>query len=183
MTSKKLENKYYDVTKKWLKMATPNSHNLVFDDFFVDDNGIRHPLKGKEFVHPIPRIGDEYDMALWLKKTFGGEIHLVPRITDISNSGLKVSTPDYIWNDYKWDLKVPTLKGKFETTIERFMKKSATKLQAKSFIINFKYFKHQTNLEILLLVKKTLNNPYREWIESLIIVRGEELIKVYSKAK
>ena len=40
MTSIKLENKYEDVTKKWLKMATPNSHNLVFDDFFVDDNGI-----------------------------------------------------------------------------------------------------------------------------------------------
>ncbi len=178
-----ISNNYIDATKDYLEKATPNSHEIKYDDYFIDDNSIKHPIEGKETVHPIPKSGDEYNMALWLKETFGGDIHIVPRITDISNSGLKVPTPDYRWNNKKWDLKTPTLNGKFETAIERFMKQSKTKKQAEKFIIDFRHFKEKSNDEIIELAMKTLNNPYRGWIEDLILVKGDELIKIFSKAK
>lgn len=172
---------YKDVTKEWLSKATPNSHEIIFDDYFIDDNGIKHPIINKERVHSISAKCEEYDKALWLKTTFGGEIHLVPRITDISNEGLKVSTPDYKWNGEKWDLKIPTLNGKFETSIERFMKQSKTKKQSKKFIVDFKHYVDKSNKEIIKLSKETLNNQYRNWIEDLMLIRGNKLIKIYSK--
>lgn len=173
---------YQDVTKEWLARATPNSHELQFDNYFMDDNGIRHPIKGKEFIHDIPKSGEEYDMALFLKRTFGGEIHLVPRITDLTNSGIKTPTPDFRWNGKKWDLKTPKNNGKFKNTIERFFKHSSAKNQAKRYIIDFSNFS-ESNEEIIKLADETLKNPYRQWIETLILTRNDEIIKIYLKSK
>lgn len=172
---------YKDVAKEWLDNVTPNSHKVVFDNYFIDDNGIRHPIVGKEVVQPIPTFGDEVDRANWLKKVFGGEIHLIPRITDISNNQTSTRTPDFRWNGKKWDLKTPTTKGEFNTSIERFMKKKDAKLQAKKFIIDFKNYKDVADTEIIKLAEKTLKSPYRNWIEDLMLVKGEKIIKIYSK--
>lgn len=182
---KNIKNKllYQDVTQEWLDKAMPNSHELKLDNYFIDDNSIRHPIKGKEVVHAVPTSGDEYDRAIWLRETFGGNIHIVPRITDISNQNLKVSTPDYRWNGKKWDLKTPTQNGDFKTAIERFMKQSKTKRQSQKFIIDFKHYKDKSDKEIIELAEKTLNNPYRNWIEDLMLVKGDKVIKIYSKSK
>lgn len=174
---------YKDVTQEWLDKATPNSHEVVFDDYFIDDDGIKHPIIGKEVVQPIPKTGDEVDRANWLKKVFGGEIHLVPRITDISNEKISTHTPDFRWKGKKWDLKTPTIKGEFKNCIERFVKKKDVKLQAKKFIINFDDYKDVSNEEIIKLAEITLKNPHRAWVEDLMLVRGEEIIKIYSKIK
>lgn len=177
-------DKYKDITKEMIEKATPNSNRLVFNKVFVDDNNIKHPILGKEKTHPIPRSGDEYETGKWLKKTFGGKIHFVPRISDISNEGIKTSTPDYIWNNEKWDLKTPgnTLESKFENSIERFVKKAKIKKQAKNLIIDFKNYPDKTNKEIIELANKTMSNPYRtDRIDTLILKKGDELIKVYKK--
>ena len=183
MTSKKIKNKYYDVTKKWLKMATPNSHNLVFDDFFVDDKGIRHPLKGKEKISITSKNSDEYKMLEIIKKIFGGEVHMVPRIeTEKGYKGVvKTKTPDYIWKNQKWDLKTPTLKCNFENSLETFLKKKHVKEQSKKIIINYIYFKNKTNNEIINIVHKTLNN--RNWVEDIVIMRGDKVVKIFSKKR
>lgn len=181
MITKGKLNDYYDATKQWIERATPNSHELKFVDYFIDDAGVRHPMIGKEVVQPIPRNGKEIDRANWLKKVFGGEIHLVPRITDISNEKISTHTPDFRWRGKKWDLKTPTTRGEFKSSIERFVKKKEAKLQAKKFIIDFADYKKVSNEEIVKLAEITLKNPYRTWIEDLILVRGEEIIKIYSK--
>lgn len=171
--------RYIDVTDEWLSTANPHSHKLEFDDYFISDDGIKHPIKGKEKVHQIPKSGEEYEMALWIKSTFGGEIHLVPRITDLTNTGISTHTPDFRWNGEKWDLKTPSKKGKFKNSLERFLKKKNAKMQANRFIINYKNFPLKTDSEILDVVGKTLNN--RNWVEELIVVRNNKIIKVYSK--
>lgn len=177
-----MENKVFrDVTQEWIENATPNSHEVIFDDCFIDDDGIIHPIIGKEQLHPIPECSDEVEIANFIEKKFGGEIHLVPRISDISNTGIRTKTPDYIWKGSKWDLKTPGINGKFENTFERFIKKKDAKMQAKKFIINYKNFPTKTDEEIINVVLNTLKQPSRKWVETVIIIRDEKIIKIFSK--
>lgn len=54
---------YVDITEEMLKNATPNSHEIVLDDYFIDDYGIMHPIKGKENMKITDKSSDEYDRA------------------------------------------------------------------------------------------------------------------------
>ena len=152
------------------------NNKIFIDDFYIDYNGIKHPIKGKEKIHITSKDSDEYKVSLLLIEVFGGEIHNVPRITDITNTGIKTSTPDYIWNGERWDLKTPGINGKFENTLERFIKKKNAKLQAKNFIIDYKNFPEKTDQEILNVVNNTLIKPHRNWIENIIIIKNKRIL-------
>lgn len=172
---------YDDVTQKWLKKATPDSQKIILDDYFMTDDGIKHPIKYREKISIATIDSKEYKMAELLEKTLGGTIHLIPRIeTQKGYKGLvKVSTPDYRWNGSRWDLKTPGLEGKFENSLERFLKKKNAKIQAKKYIINYSAFIDKTDSEILKVVEDTLRN--RNWVESLIVVKDKRIIKIYLK--
>lgn len=174
---------YSDVTKEWLNNSTPNKGNIIIDNYFISDDGIRHPIKNQEKVAIVYKNSSEYKMAEILKILFGGNIHLIPRIEQEKGykGVVKVPTPDFRWNGKKWDLKTPSSNGNFNNTIERFLKKKNAKKQAKRFIINYINFPYKNDEEILKIVEKTLYN--RNWVEELIILRGEKIIKIYSKKK
>ncbi len=179
-----IRNNYKDVTKEWLNKATPNSHKIVIDNYYIDEDGISHPIKNKEKLCAPQKNSDEYKVAVIIENILGGKINLKPRIeTAKGYKGIiSVPTPDYIWNNEKWDLKTPTTNGKFSNTVERFFKKSKkVKKQAHKFIIDYKYFPHKTNSQIIKIVKKTLNNPYRQFIDAIIILRGQNIIKIFVK--
>ena len=175
MTRKK---HYIDVTKEWLSKAIPNSHEIVIDKKYIDINGIKHPIKDKEKAHITSLNSDEYKVVLFLKETFGGEIHLVPRITDISNTGLSTPTPDYIWNNEKWDLKTPISLS--SNIFESFAKHTKARIQANNFIVNIK------NLNLSVIdIKNQINdlykNRYRYWINTIIIINNNKLIKIFKR--
>lgn len=115
-----------------------------------------------------------------MKKIFGHDIHLIPRIIDISNSGKGIHTPDFRWNGKKWDLKTPK-NAKFKNAIDTFTKKKMQKLQAKRLIIDFKNYNSYSNKDIIKLVDEQFNNPYRNWIKTIMIVRDDILIGIYSR--
>ena len=125
---------YKDITNIKLENATPKSHNVRFDKTFIDDNNVKHPIKGKEKIALTDKNSNEYKMAKKIRKIFGRKIHIVPRIeTEKGYKGLvSVKTPDYIWNNEKWDLKTPGTYGEFINTFERFLKKKGAKKQAKN---------------------------------------------------
>ena len=152
---------YKDVTDEWLKRDKTINNDIIIDDYYIDNSNVKHPIKELETAQKAKKYVDEYDIALFLSNKFGGDIHLVPRITDISNTGIGTSTPDYIWNGEKWDLKTPTSFGKINNSIERFVKNKKSKKQAENFIINFKKM-NITNKTIIELLKITLKNPYRK---------------------
>lgn len=183
MVKKKEDNKslYIDVTKELLDKATPNSHDILIDKEFIDDKNVRHPIKDIEKVHPASKNSDEYMIASILKETLGGEIHMVPRITNMANSHLGVKTPDYIWNNEKWDLKTPRNVGHFKNTIERFLKKKNARIQAEKYIINYINFDNITNQQIINVVHRTLKN--RNWVKCIIIIRNRKIFRIYSKIK
>lgn len=172
---------YIDVTSKYVKNKCPRNCKIVYDEFFIDENGIKHPIKGMEKIHKFINAENEIRMAIFLKDILNVDIHLVPRISDISNKGLKTKTPDYIINNSFWDLKTPGVNGIFENTLERFLKKSGAKRQARKIIIDYSNFLEKTNEEILNVVLQTINNPSRNWVEDIIIVRNNNIIKIYQK--
>ncbi len=169
---------YTDVTKEWLNNATPNNHEMIFDKLFIDNSNLVHPINGKETIHYACIDSDEYKVSLLLKEIFGGEIHLVPRITDISNTGLSTPTPDYIWNNEKWDLKTP--KSFSDNIFEAFAKHTKTKLQANNFIIDIKNLNIGIN-EIKRQINDLYKNKYRYWINTIIIINNNKLIKVFKR--
>lgn len=179
----KQELTYQDVTKEWKDKSKPNIGNIVIDDYFMTDDGIKHPIKGQEKIAVADVNSNEYKMAKILKKVFGGNIHLVPRIEQEKGyKGIvKVSTPDFRWNGEKWDLKTPGLDGKFENTLERFLKKKGAKQQSKKYIIDYGKFSNKSDEEIIEVIENTLKN--RNWVEDLIVIRNDKILKIYSKIK
>ena len=181
MVKEKHNDNYLDVTDQWLENAKPNSHEIIIDDYFIDDFGIKHPIKGREKVHISSINSDEYKMALIIKKTLGGEIHMVPTITDISNSHFGVKTPDYIWNNEKWDLKTPQYKDNYENIMNDIFKKPYLKLQSTKFIVDLINFPVISDNEIMSICKRMFNNKYRKWIKALIIVKNKKIYKIFIK--
>ena len=171
---------YIDVTNEWLKNVKPNSHKVVIDNFFIDDDGIKHPIKGKEKVEKNPATFVEMNMAKWLIRKFGGVIHRVPRIETEKGNYIQssVKTPDFIWNNEKWDLKTPKIGGK--TTIERYTKLSKQKHQATNLIFDISYLR-ESNDYIISLIEKELDSPYRYWIDKIILVRNYSVVRIYQK--
>ncbi len=173
---------YIDTTKYWLSKTRPRINRIIIDKKYIDDFKIIHPIKNKEIACIATRNSEEYQIAIIFKKIFGGIIHMPPRIIDISNTGISTPTPDYIWNNEKWDLKTPTKKGNFNTSIERFFKKvKKAKKQANKYIINFKYFKERDDEEIIALASNILESPHRDFIKALILIDNDRVIKIYER--
>ena len=84
--------RYKDITKEWRNFNKTYNNKVIIDTNYIDDFGIKHPIKCKEKLHLTSLNSDEYKVALFLKDNFDGDIHLVPRITDISNTGLSTHT-------------------------------------------------------------------------------------------
>ena len=183
MVKKKENNKslYIDVTNEWLAEATPNSYDILIDKEFIDDKNVRHPIKGIEKVHPASKNSDEYMIATILKETLGGEIHMVPRITNMANSHLGVKTPDYIWNNEKWDLKTPIFKNNYNNLMNDLFKKKYLKLQSEKFIIDLVNYSNISEEEISHISIRMFRNKYRHWIKGLIIIKNSKINKVFIK--
>lgn len=77
-------------------------------------------------------------MAIILSKELKVIIHLVPRIIDISNSGLSTRTPDYKINNMKWDLKTPKFKKKYNNLLNDIFRDTSLKKQSERFVIDLK---------------------------------------------
>ncbi len=175
---------YIDMTEEWFKNAIPNSHKVKCSNYFIDDDGVFHPIKGKEKVCISNKNSDEFKVAVILENIFGGEFYLQPRIeTAKGYKGIvSVPSPDYKWNNVKWDLKTPGLSGKWENAVERFFKNpTRVRRQVCKYIIDFKNFPDKLDEEIIFLVLNTLRNPHRDFIENIIIMRENRVIKVYSR--
>jgi len=100
---------YVDVTYEWILSATPNSHKVLDAKYFKDSNGIKYYVDGKNVV--LDYSLKEYEVALWLEKTFGGKIYMNPRI----NNPKGIETCDYLWKNERWDLKTLSEKAMSET--------------------------------------------------------------------
>ena len=171
------KSEYTDVTKEWLNNVNLK-HRVLIDRKYIDDNGVKHPMKGKEKAHVTDKNSIEYKRSIWVAKTFGGVIHNVPRITDITNTGISTHTPDYIWNNEKWELKIPVPINKKNNIFESFAKKRRVKLQANNFIVDI----CNTKLSKKMAYNYVLNTMNRRiWIDKIIVIKSNQVLFIIQK--
>lgn len=87
ITLKEWENGQYliSIRDAFMQKAKPGGGGITYDQGYRKS---RHQ--------------EEFQVANWLKDNFGGNIHLVNEKTKFTKS------PDYLWNEKKWDLKTVT---------------------------------------------------------------------------
>ena len=162
--------KYLDKTKEWLKKATPNSHEIIDLDNYIADDGKKYKVDGKNVV--LDYSQEERNVAEWLKNTFGGEIKMVPRVNNPDN----IKTPDFIWNNEKWDLK--TINGSGKRVIEDAIKKK--RKQADNFIFDITPSKIEKD-NLFDQLHKIYNSKTTDWVNKIIVKQHDDVIVIYEK--
>lgn len=167
---------YKDVTKEWLKNATPNSHEVKDIDFY-QYNGETYRMDKTNKNVTLDYSDKEKSVAEWIEKVFGGEIYLNPRINYPKN----IPTADYLWKKERWDLKELKKSTSLSRAVDNVIK--GCKEQSNNFILDLTNCKLTDDI-ILEQVKNTFDTNskfYREWVKKIIIKRDDELIKVITK--
>ena len=73
-----------DVTSEYIKKATKNIGEIVFDDDY-----------------DVASHSEEVKVAVWIHNYFGGDLRLIKE----NSRGFGVKTSDYEWNGKLWELK------------------------------------------------------------------------------
>lgn len=162
---------YVDVTNKWLKNATPNTHQ-VKDSLIIIKDKTKYVVDRKNVVLDYSK--KEKEIALWIENTFGGEIYMLPRV----NIPWNVKTPDYLWKNEFWDLKEISSKGK--RSIDNAIKR--TRKQTNNYILDFSNNKI-TKKEIINQIIKIYNSKDRNWVNKIIIKRDNKVILITQRKK
>ena len=161
-------NNYIDVTKEWISKANPNSNEIKELNYWLINNK-KKKVDGKYILLDYSK--NELECAKWLEETFGGEIYMCPRV----NIPEGIRTPDFIWNNEYWDLKI--LNGNLKNTIDNIIKKS--KGQSTNFIIDLSNTKADIT-KINRLINKLFENNKRNWLET-IIVRNKQKFYIFKR--
>lgn len=171
----KLEIKnYIDITKEWLNNAKPNN-NPVKEQLYFDYKNKRYYVDNKNVVLDYSK--KDLEIVKQLINALGGEIYMLPRI----NKPEGIKTPDYLWNNEYWDLKEIKQNAKSKIrAIDNILK--TTKLQSNNFILDVTKCKLDID-NILEQVKKIYSTKNRGWIDKILILDNNKLVKVYKRKK
>lgn len=105
---------YIDITNKVLS-EDKKEYKVEEQQYFVDDNGNRYNLDGKNVI--IKSSIREREVANILGDIYGGKINLAPVV--LNPKGIR--TPDYIIGNEKFDLK--EIFGNTKNTLDHAIKK------------------------------------------------------------
>lgn len=154
-----------------VKKANPNSH-IIKELPYYRHNNTNYYVDNKYVLFDYSI--SEMEVAIWLENTFGGELYMCPRI----NKPDGIETPDYIFRKEKWDLKTPI--GTSRIVIDHMLK--SKRRQANNFIIDIS--KNSLPVEeIIRQVKKIYNSSRRNWVNTIIIKKDDNLIDIYTRKK
>ena len=112
-------------------------------------------------------------VAQWLSDNIGGSIYLCPRVELPKN----IKTPDYIWDNEKWDLK--DINKHSKNTINTAI--NNTKKQSNNVILNLIDTTY-TDKDLTIEMKRIYSNSRYNYINKIIVLQGLVLRKVYKRA-
>lgn len=162
---KTIKKPYIDITSKWKKNSSMNILQIE-ERTFVRINGKNYKInknnKNVVFEEDIEALRP---IAKWMSKTFGGKIYINPTVKYPQG----IRTPDFTYKNKSWDLKTINTDGVY--SIDNALK--TTKGQSNNFILDLSNSKLDFS-DIIKQVKKIYNNPYRPWIDILIIKRDSK---------
>lgn len=160
---------YTDITKEWLKTATPNSHK-VEDRQYFEHEGNRYNVDGKNVV--LDYSLKEKEIAEWLENTFGGEIYMMPRV----NKPDGIMTADYLFRGEYWDLK--TINGFGKRVLEDSIKRK--KRQSKNFIFDITNSKIE-KYNLFEQLKKLYSSKATNWVDKIIVKKDKDVSVIYKR--
>lgn len=167
--TEEVADKYSDIINVWKQKKPSNSGKVTDAVNFVFDNA-EYTVNGKTVV--LDYSQKEKKIAELVNKTFGLNVEMVPRV--LSPQG--ISTPDYLIEGNKYDLKEPIGKGK--NVLYGMVAKK--KKQADNFIFDIS----QCPLEIL-EINRQIDGLYlsnrTSFINNIIVVKDDEVIHVYKR--
>lgn len=167
MQNKKVN--YIDITNKVLN-KDKKGYKIEEQQYFIDNNGNRYNVDGKHVI--IKSSVREREVANILGNIYGGKINLVPVV--LNPKGIK--TADYIIRDEKFDLK--EIFGNTKNTLDHAIKKKIK--QSNNFIFDISKSKIETN-EAIQQIENIYSNPYRSWIDKIILIKENRVLKVYKR--
>lgn len=165
------KEKYTDVTAQWRETATPNSHP-VQDLQEYTTGGVTYKVDGHNVV--LDYSPHEKEIAELLEREFGGELYMVPRV----NNPQGISTPDYLFRGSGYDLKTIGEEAGPNTIFNR-IKKAAK--QAQNFIVDVSK-SGLSYKEVDKQIEKLFDRADTGWLEEIIVVRDNQIVKVAKKA-
>lgn len=136
---------------------------------YWEHEGVKYLVDGKYVV--LDYTEKEKLTAVWLSEKLGVHVKSVPRI----NYPEKISTPDFLINNLKFDYK--GLKGNGKNTVDTRVHKS--KGQSENFI--FELSKTDMSIEEF---KRQLYNVYllkKRKINTSIVIKDDKLIDIWQK--
>lgn len=160
-----------DVTNEWLKNAVPNSHPVRDIESFVQD-GVTYNVDGNNVKYIYS--DHERDVANLLRREFGGDIIMMPKVEKPE----RVQTPDYLFRGQRFDLKTPEKINR--NTI--FNAVHDKREQADNFIIDLSINRMSIE-EAEEQTQRLFNNPYATFVQNLILVQDNEILRVFSRNK
>lgn len=165
------EDSFVDVTQEWRNSATPNSNDVLELREFISE-GQKYIVDGKYVV--LDYSENEKIIAEILRKEFGGEIFIVPKV--LSPQGVK--TPDYIFRGARYDLK--ELFGTSKNMIYNRLHKQ--KKQSDNFILDF------TNCtlsegELFEQIRYIYRSKNTEFVKCIITIKDGKVLKVFTRKK
>ena len=163
--------RYLDVTREFLKKATPNSHKIKFNNkTFIDNKtNIKYIVDGKHIkFNPSKK---EIEIAEWIEGILGGKIEINPKISEPA----KIRVPDYYYKGMRLDLK--DINGNGKNTLDTALK--SKKEQADNFIFDITEKCKLDNQKILKQIERIYNSSNRDWVNMIFLRRKKQLLKIY----
>ena len=159
-----------DETASWIGKGNKIGKVEDLQEYFV--NGVAFKVDGKRVL--LDYSEHEKEIANIIAKGTGKDIKMVPRITFPQN----IQTPDYLIDGIKFDLKTPLGNGK--NTLYGMVK--SKKKQANNFVI----CADKTALsmdEIEQQIQGIYSSRNTAFVDTIILVKNQEIVKIYKRNK
>ena len=160
---------FKDATNEWKKTATQDSHEIE-ELCKYEIGGSIYNVDGKNVVLDYSK--KEKQVAELLKKEFGGQISLVPRVLNPQG----ISTPDYIFRGRAFDLK--ELPGTSKHLIYNAIAKK--KRQASNFILDISECPLDEK-EIFEQIDYIYWSRHTVFVQDVIVIKNGKIEKIYER--
>ena len=167
----KSKDPFYDDTSRW-QAVSPKKAKVVEDLTEYTVNGTTYKVGGKHVVLDYSK--EEKEIADLIADKYGKSVQMVPRI----NFPLGVSTPDYLIDGKKYDLKVP--KGNGKNTLYGIIK--SKKRQSNNFVVSMDKCNMDDN-EVKKQVESIYKSQHTMFVDEIVVIRGNDIAKAYRRKK
>lgn len=166
-----LNMEYLDITNRIFN-KDKKEYTIKEQRYFIDDKGDKYNVDGRNVK--IKHTEKEKEVAKILGEIYGGRVNLVPVVLNPPN----IKTPDYIIKGKKYDLK--EIFGNSKNTIYNAITKK--KGQSDNFIFDISKTE-MTEIGAIEQIQDIYKSKHKSWINEIILIKNNEVLKIYQRKK